>query len=59
VFFGRLFLANPDPVERSRENAPLNLLIGQETFMAAAPTAIPTIPPSRHAATDAGELALA
>jgi N-ethylmaleimide reductase len=32
VSFGRLFIANPDLVERLRENAPLNRLMGQETF---------------------------
>ena len=32
VSFGRLFIANPDLVERLRENAPLNPLMGQETF---------------------------
>ena len=31
VSFGRLFIANPDLVERLRENAPLNPLMGQET----------------------------
>ena len=32
VSFGRLFIANPDLVERLKENAPLNKLMGQETF---------------------------
>jgi N-ethylmaleimide reductase len=32
VSFGRLFIANPDLVERLRDNAPLNKLMGQETF---------------------------
>ena len=32
VSFGRLFIANPDLVERLRENVPLNKLMGQETF---------------------------
>ena len=32
VSFGRLFIANPDLVQRLRENAPLNKLMGQETF---------------------------
>ncbi len=32
VSFGRLFMANPDLVERLRANAPLNSLMGQETF---------------------------
>jgi N-ethylmaleimide reductase len=32
VSFGRLFMANPDLVERLRLNAPLNHLMGQETF---------------------------
>lgn len=32
VSFGRLFIANPDLVERLKENAPLNKLMGQETL---------------------------
>jgi N-ethylmaleimide reductase len=32
VSFGRLFMANPDLVERLRVNAPLNSLMGEETF---------------------------
>ncbi|MEO6609495.1 MAG: alkene reductase [Aestuariivirga sp.] len=32
VSFGRLFIANPDLVRRLFENAPLNKLMGQETF---------------------------
>jgi N-ethylmaleimide reductase len=32
VSFGRLFMANPDLVERLELNAPLNSLMGQETF---------------------------
>jgi N-ethylmaleimide reductase len=32
VSFGRLFMANPDLVERLQLNAPLNNLMGQETF---------------------------
>jgi 2,4-dienoyl-CoA reductase-like NADH-dependent reductase (Old Yellow Enzyme family) len=36
VSFGRLFVANPDLVERLRANAPLNNLMGQETFYASA-----------------------
>jgi N-ethylmaleimide reductase len=32
VSFGRLFMANPDLVERLREDAPLNALMGTETF---------------------------
>jgi N-ethylmaleimide reductase len=32
VSFGRLFIANPDLVERLSKNAPLNMLMGQETF---------------------------
>jgi N-ethylmaleimide reductase len=32
VSFGRPFIANPDLVERLSENAPLNKLMGQETF---------------------------
>jgi len=32
VSFGRLFMANPDLVQRLRVNAPLNNLMGEETF---------------------------
>ncbi len=32
VSFGRLFIANPDLVERLSKNLPLNKLMGQETF---------------------------
>ena len=32
VSLGRFFIANPDLVERLRENAPLNPLISEETF---------------------------
>lgn len=32
VSFGRLFMANPDLVERLSKNAPLNLLMDQKTF---------------------------
>jgi N-ethylmaleimide reductase len=32
VSFGRLFMANPDLVERFKSDAPLNALMGQETF---------------------------
>jgi N-ethylmaleimide reductase len=32
VSFGRLFMANPDLVERLRVDGPLNTLLGQETF---------------------------
>jgi len=32
VSFGRLFIANPDLVERLKTNAPLNALMGPETF---------------------------
>jgi N-ethylmaleimide reductase len=32
VSFGRLFIANPDLVERLKENAPLNQLMAQETL---------------------------
>ncbi len=57
VSFGRLFIANPDLVERLRENAPLNPLMGQETFYgggARGYTDYPTLEQNR-AATDAGE----
>ena len=59
VSFGRLFIANPDLVERLRENAPLNPLMGQETFYGGGAhgyTDYPTLEQS-GAATDAGELA--
>ncbi len=32
VSFGRLFIANPDLVERLFENSPLNALMDQQTF---------------------------
>ena len=32
VSFGRLFMSNPDLVERLRTNAPLNEIMGEETF---------------------------
>ena len=32
VSFGRLFIANPDLVERLKEDAPLNAMMGQETL---------------------------
>ena len=50
VSFGRLFIANPDLVERLRENAPLNPLMGQETFYGGGAPAIPTILPSNRTA---------
>ena len=59
VSFGRLFIANPDLVERLRDNAPLNKLLGQETFYGGGAhgyTDYPTLEQS-GAATDAGELA--
>jgi N-ethylmaleimide reductase len=58
VSLGRLFIANPDLVERLRENTPLNPLMGQETFYAGGAngyTDYPTLEQSR-AATNAGEL---
>jgi len=57
VSFGRLFIANPDLVERLSENAPLNKLMGQETFYgggARGYTDYPTLEQS-HAAMRAGE----
>ncbi len=59
VSLGRFFIANPDLVERLRENAPLNPLMGQETFYggdAHGYIDYPTLEQSR-VATDAGELA--
>ena len=59
VSFGRLFIANPDLVERLRENAPLNPLMGQETFYGGGAhgyTDYPTLEQS-GAATEAGALA--
>ena len=32
VSFGRLFIANPDLVQRLTDDAPLNALMSQETF---------------------------
>lgn len=37
VAFGRPFIANPDLVERLRANAPLNPLMGKETFYGGGP----------------------
>jgi len=59
VSFGRLFIANPDLVERLRENAPPNPLMDQETVYGGGAhgyTDYPTLEQSR-AATDADELA--
>ena len=59
VSFGRPFIANPDLVERLRENAPLNALMGQETFYGGGAhgyTDYPTLDQSAAAA-DAGEMA--
>ena len=53
VSFGRLFIANPDLVERLRTNAPLNKLMGQETFYGGGAhgyTDYPTLDQSRAAA---------
>ena len=61
VSFGRLFIANPDLVERLRENAPLNPLMGPDTFYGGGAhgyTDYPTLDQSR-APTGAEELALA
>jgi len=61
VSFGRLFIANPDLVERLRENAPLNPLMGPDTFYGGGAhgyTDYPTLDQSR-APTGADELALA
>ena len=46
IAFGRKFLANPDLPERFRSRAALNATIRPPTT-AAAPKAIPTIPPLR------------
>jgi N-ethylmaleimide reductase len=59
VSFGRLFIANPDLVERLRLSAPLNPLMSQETFYGGGAhgyTDYPTLEPS-GAATEAGEMA--
>src|SRR5208283_3689168 len=61
VSFGRLFIANPDLVERLRENALLNPLMGPDTFYGGGAhgyTDYPTFDQSR-APTGADELALA
>ena len=53
VSFGRLFMANPDLVERLRLDAPLNPLMGQETFYGGGAhgyTDYPTLEQSRVAA---------
>ena len=59
VSFGRLFIANPDLVERLRENAPLNPLMGQETFYGGGAHGYTDYPTLEHSRvwTDAGELA--
>ncbi len=52
VSFGRLFIANPDLVERLSRNAPLNPLMGQETFYGGGAhgyTDYPALPQSRIA----------
>jgi N-ethylmaleimide reductase len=57
VSFGRLFIANPDLVERLSKNAPLNTLMGQETFYGGGAhgyTDYPTLL-QRHAAVSVGE----
>ncbi len=59
--FGRLFIANPDLVERLRENAPLNPLMGQETVYGGGAhgyTDYPTLEQSR-AATEVVDMAAA
>ena len=59
VSFGRLFIANPDLVERLRTNAPLNKLMGQETFYGGGAHGYTDYPDLEHncAAIDAGEKA--
>jgi N-ethylmaleimide reductase len=50
VSFGRPFIANPDLVERLSANAPLNKLMGQETFYGGGAhgyTDYPTLEPAR------------
>ncbi len=52
VSFGRLFMANPDLVERLRMNGPLNTLMSQETFYGGGAhgyTDYPTLEQSRAA----------
>jgi N-ethylmaleimide reductase len=52
VSFGRLFMANPDLVERLRANAPLNKLMDQRTFYGGGAhgyTDYPTLEQSRAA----------
>jgi N-ethylmaleimide reductase len=54
VSFGRLFIANPDLVARLREDAPLNPLMGHETFYGGGPhgyTDYPTLNETAEAAT--------
>jgi N-ethylmaleimide reductase len=61
VSFGRLFIANPDLVERLKQNAPLNLLMEQRTLYGGGAhgyTDYPTFEQSRASATTA-ETALA
>ncbi len=52
VSFGRLFLANPDLVERLSKNTPLNALMDQKTFYGGGAhgyTDYPTLEQSRAA----------
>jgi N-ethylmaleimide reductase len=52
VSFGRPFIANPDLVQRLSANAPLNMLMGQETFYGGGAhgyTDYPTLEPARVA----------
>ena len=50
VSFGRPFIANPDLVERFRINAPLNKIMGQETFYGGGAHGYTDYPALEHAA---------
>jgi len=49
VSFGRLFMANPDLVERLRTNAPLNPLMAQDTFYGGGAHGYTDYPELQHA----------
>jgi N-ethylmaleimide reductase len=54
VSFGRLFMANPDLVQRLRVNGPLNTLMGQETFYGGGAHGYTDYPALEHRGSSAG-----
>jgi N-ethylmaleimide reductase len=54
VAFGRLFMANPDLVARLKANAPLNQLMGQETFYGGGAHGYSDYPTLEHSRAQAG-----